>query len=60
MELLPASKDALVGPALEERERREYSAFLGEKDGAIAALQHLLTTPYGTDGPPITPAPAAP
>jgi hypothetical protein len=31
-------------------------ARFAEKDGAIAALQHLLTTPYGTDGPPITPA----
>jgi len=31
-------------------------ARFGEKDGAIAALQHLSTTPYGTNGAPITPA----
>ena len=55
MELLPASKDALFGPALEEAKARVL-ACLGEKDGAIAALQHLLTTPYGTNSPPITPA----
>ena len=55
MELLPASKDALFGPALEEAKARVF-ACLGEKDGAIAALQHLLTTPYGTNSPPITPA----
>jgi len=55
IELLPASKDALFGPALEEAKARVL-ACLGEKDGAIAALQHLLTTPYGTNSPPITPA----
>jgi hypothetical protein len=31
-------------------------ARFGEKDGAIVALQHLSTTPYGTNGAPITPA----
>ena len=55
IELLPASKDALAGPYLEEVRARVLARF-GEKDGAIAALQHLLTTPYGTNGPPITPA----
>jgi len=55
MESLPASKDALIGPALEEQKARVL-ARLGEKDGAIASLQHLSTTPYGTQGPPITPA----
>jgi TolB-like protein/class 3 adenylate cyclase/predicted Zn-dependent protease len=55
MELMPASKDALFGPALEEAKARVLARF-GEKDGAIAALQHLLTTPYGTNSPPITPA----
>jgi TolB-like protein/predicted Zn-dependent protease len=55
MELLPASKDALFGPALEEAKARVL-ACLSEKDNAIAALQHLLTTPYGTSSPPITPA----
>jgi tetratricopeptide (TPR) repeat protein len=55
IELLPASKDALVGPFLEEVRVRVLARF-GEKDGAIAALQHLLTTPYGPNGPPITPA----
>ncbi len=55
MELLPASKDALEGPALEEGKARVLALF-GEKDGAIAALQHLLTTPYEAGSPPITSA----
>jgi TolB-like protein/Tfp pilus assembly protein PilF len=55
IELLPASKDALAGPYLEEVKARVLARF-GEKDGAIALLQRLLTTPYGTNGPPITPA----
>lgn len=55
IELVPASKDALAGPALEEV-RAHVLARFGDKEGAIAVLQHLLTTPYGTDGPPITPA----
>lgn len=55
MELLPTSKDALVGPALEEQKARGLARF-GDKDGAIAALQHLPTTPYGTNDPPITSA----
>jgi TolB-like protein/Tfp pilus assembly protein PilF len=52
IELLPASKDAFWGPSLEEVRVRVLARF-GEKDGAIAALRHLLTTPYPT---PITPA----
>jgi serine/threonine-protein kinase len=55
MELVPPSKDALYGPGLEEAKARVL-ALLGEKDGAISALQHLLATPYGTNSPPITPA----
>ncbi|MEY2439904.1 MAG: hypothetical protein QOI34_1289 [Verrucomicrobiota bacterium] len=55
IELLPASKDALAGPALEEV-RAHVLARFGEKEGAIAALQHLLATTYGIGGPPITPA----
>lgn len=55
IELLPASKDAVAGPGLQEI-RANVLARVGEKDGAIAALQHLLTTPYGTNTPPITPA----
>jgi TolB-like protein/Tfp pilus assembly protein PilF len=55
IELLPVSKDAFAGPSLEEARARVLARF-GEKDGAIAALQHLLTTPYGTNGAPITPA----
>jgi TolB-like protein/Flp pilus assembly protein TadD len=55
IELLPASKDALDGPGFEEVKANVLARF-GEKDGAIAVLQHLLTTPYGTNGPPITPA----
>jgi tetratricopeptide (TPR) repeat protein len=54
MELLPASKDALDGPFFEEVRAKVLARF-GEKDGAIVALQHLLTTPYYS-GPPITPA----
>ena len=55
IKLLPVSKDALVGPALEEGKARML-ARLGENDAAIAALQHLVATPYAPDGPPITPA----
>jgi TolB-like protein/Tfp pilus assembly protein PilF len=55
IELLPASKDAFDGPGLEEVKANVLAHF-GEKDAAIAVLQHLLTTPYGTNGPPITPA----
>jgi tetratricopeptide (TPR) repeat protein len=42
---LPASRDAFVGPSNEEALARVL-ARVGEKDRAIATLQHLLTTPY--------------
>ena len=51
--LLPAAKDALVGPSYEETLARIQARF-GDKDNAIAALQHLLVTSYS--GPPVTPA----
>jgi TolB-like protein/Flp pilus assembly protein TadD len=43
---LPASKDALNGPYYEEILVRIQARF-GDKDSAIAGLQHLLTTPFG-------------
>ncbi len=53
---LPASKDALKGPFLEEVRARVLARFR-DKDRAIAALQHLLVIPYvGVFGAPITPA----
>jgi serine/threonine-protein kinase len=55
IELLPASKDAFDGPGLEEV-KANVLARLGKKDAAISVLQHLLATPYGSNGPPITPA----
>ncbi len=55
IELLPASKDAFAGPYLEEV-RARMLARVGEKAGAIAALQHLAVTPYYGSAPPITPA----
>jgi TolB-like protein/Tfp pilus assembly protein PilF len=55
IELVPASRDALAGPSLEEVRARVLARF-GDKEGAIPALQHLLTTPYVTNGTPITPA----
>jgi len=50
---LPASKDALVGPSYEDSLAR-IQAHFGEKESAIAALQHLLSIPYGY--PVVTPA----
>jgi tetratricopeptide (TPR) repeat protein len=55
IELLPASRDAFIGPAFEDT-RAHVLARFGEKDAAIAALQHLLTTPYISNSTPITPA----
>jgi TolB-like protein/class 3 adenylate cyclase len=49
---LPASKDAFVGPGYEDTLAR-IEAHFGEKERAIAALQHLLSIPYGS---PVTPA----
>jgi tetratricopeptide (TPR) repeat protein len=51
---LPASKDANVGPTYEESFARIEAQF-GEKDKAIAGLQHLLDISYGGT-PPVTPA----
>jgi TolB-like protein/class 3 adenylate cyclase/Tfp pilus assembly protein PilF len=44
-ELLPVSKDALRGPEYESNRAMVLARF-GEKDAAIAILQHLLTVPY--------------
>jgi len=43
--LSPASKNAYTGPAYEDTLAR-IQAHFGDKDNAIAALQHLLTTAY--------------
>jgi tetratricopeptide (TPR) repeat protein len=45
--LLPASKDAFVGPGYEDTLAR-IEAHFGEKDAAIGALQHLLSISYGS------------
>jgi TolB-like protein/class 3 adenylate cyclase/Tfp pilus assembly protein PilF len=50
---LPASKDAFVGPGYEDSLARIETHF-GEKDKAIAALQHLLSISYAS--PVVTPA----
>ena len=49
----PASKDAYTGPIREETLAR-IEVHFGDKDNAIATLQHLLSTAYGP--PPVTPA----
>jgi TolB-like protein/Tfp pilus assembly protein PilF len=49
----PASKNAYSGPEREEMLAR-IEAHFGDKDDAIAALQHLLSIAYGQ--PPVTPA----
>jgi tetratricopeptide (TPR) repeat protein len=49
----PASKNTYSGPGYEETLAR-IEAHFGDKDNAIAALQHLLTIAYGQ--PPLTPA----
>jgi TolB-like protein/Flp pilus assembly protein TadD len=51
--LLPASKDAFVAPSYEDNLAR-IEAHFGDKDSAIAALQHLLSIPYAA--PAVTPA----
>ena len=55
--LLPAAKDAVLGPALEEDLARVETT-VGEKDRAISRLQKLLVTPYSSvgHGGPVTPA----
>jgi tetratricopeptide (TPR) repeat protein len=50
---LPASKDAFTGPGYEDTFAR-IEAHFGEKDKAIADLQHLLSISYGS--PAVTPA----
>jgi tetratricopeptide (TPR) repeat protein len=49
----PASKDAYSGPLREETLAR-IEAHFGDKENAIAALQHLLSIGYGP--PPVTAA----
>jgi TolB-like protein/Flp pilus assembly protein TadD len=51
--LMPAAKEPRVGPSYEDTLAR-IQAQLGEKDAAIAALQHLLVTSYSS--PVVTPA----
>jgi hypothetical protein len=51
--LLPATRDAYVGPFFEETLARLQARF-GERDAALAAIRHLLATNYGD--PPLTPA----
>ncbi|MFI4979195.1 MAG: tetratricopeptide repeat protein [Nevskiales bacterium] len=52
VELIPASRDALIGPAYEDTLARLQARF-GDKDAAIAAVRHLLTIPYAL--PVVTP-----
>jgi len=47
----PTSKNAYTGPQREEMLAR-IEAHFGDKDNAIAALQHLLSIAYGQ--PPVT------
>jgi hypothetical protein len=49
----PTSKNAYTGPEREEMLAR-IEAHFGDKDNAIAALQHLLSIAYSQ--PPVTPA----
>jgi serine/threonine-protein kinase len=58
MTAVPIEKDALDGPASIEILAR-MAARMGDPDRAIAALQKLLSVPYGdalAAGPPLTPA----
>jgi len=50
---LPATKDAFIGPGYEDTFAR-IQAHFGDKDKAIAELQHLLTISYAS--PVVTPA----
>ena len=52
-DLLPASRNAAEGPDYEENPARLQARF-GDKDAAIAAIQHLLGVSYLL--PPLTPA----
>jgi TolB-like protein/Tfp pilus assembly protein PilF len=51
--LTPTSTNGFIGPQREENLAR-IEAHFGDKDNAIAAVQHLLSIPYG--GTPIMPA----
>ena len=53
MAMCPTSKDARLGPVIEENMAKNY-ALLGDADHAIPILKQLLHTPYGRV--PITPA----
>jgi tetratricopeptide (TPR) repeat protein len=53
VDLLPPSKDAWIGASFEENLARIQARF-GDKESAIAAIEHLLGVSYGQ--PPITPA----
>jgi len=59
MAVIPIEKDALTGPAPIEILAR-VAAQMREPDRAIAALQKLLSIPYGgplaTENVPLTPA----
>jgi serine/threonine-protein kinase len=48
VELLPVSKDAFEGPSMELVLAEIYSR-VGEPDKGISLLEHLLTTPSGTN-----------
>jgi hypothetical protein len=52
MAATPASKDAYLGPRLQETQARIESRF-GQKEAAISILEHLLRIPYES---PITAA----
>lgn len=54
MALMPASRDALIGPSIEDGLARVQARF-GDNDAAFALLQRLIDLPY-EGGPPITPA----
>jgi hypothetical protein len=55
--LLPVTKDAVIGPALEENLAR-VEAEVGDNERAIIRLQKLLNTPYSSvsHSAPLTPA----
>ncbi len=52
--ILPASKDAVVGPSYEDALAR-IEAHFGDKESAINGLQHLLSISY-SGNPAVTPA----
>ncbi|MEO8459667.1 MAG: tetratricopeptide repeat protein [Dokdonella sp.] len=54
MALMPASRDALIGPSIEDGLARVQARF-GDEDAAFVLLQRLIDLPY-EGSPPITPA----